>query len=89
MPSLSGIIFSKNTISPHGRKIGDGKRNSHWIDRWWTGERDMEFLKDMFHFLMERKKWWLVPVILVLLLIGALLVFAGQSAVAPFIYTLF
>jgi len=49
----------------------------------------MEFLKDMFHFLMERKKWWLVPVILVLLLIGALLVFAGQSAVAPFIYTLF
>ena len=54
-----------------------------------TARGYMEFLKDMFHFLMERKKWWLVPVILVLLLIGALLVFAGQSAVAPFIYTLF
>ncbi|HPA21161.1 MAG TPA: DUF5989 family protein [Verrucomicrobiae bacterium] len=49
----------------------------------------MEFLKDLFAFLMERKKWWLMPVILVLLLLGALLIFAGQSAVAPFIYTLF
>lgn len=49
----------------------------------------MEFLKDLFAFLMERKKWWLLPVILVLLVLGALLFFAGQSAVAPFIYTLF
>jgi hypothetical protein len=36
-----------------------------------------------------RKKWWLAPIILFLLLIGLLLVFAEGSAVAPFIYTLF
>jgi len=37
----------------------------------------------------ERKKFWLAPIIIVLLLLGALLVFAQGSAVAPFIYTLF
>ena len=46
----------------------------------------MEFLKDMFDFLMERKKWWLVPIILALLLLGILLIFAEGSAVAPFVY---
>ncbi len=49
----------------------------------------MEFLKDIFQFLMERKKFWLMPVILILLLLGALLVFGGSSAIAPFIYSLF
>ena len=49
----------------------------------------MEFLKDLWLFIKERKKFWLVPVIIVLLLIGALIVFGGSSAVAPFIYTLF
>jgi hypothetical protein len=49
----------------------------------------MEFLKDLWNFLKKRKKWWLAPVIIVLLLIGLLIVFAGTSAIAPFIYTLF
>ncbi len=49
----------------------------------------MEMLKDLFNFLMARKKFWLVPVILVLLLIGVLIVIGGGSAAAPFIYTLF
>jgi len=49
----------------------------------------MEFLKDLFAFLKERKKWWLLPLILVLLLIGALLIFAESSAVGSFIYTIF
>jgi len=48
----------------------------------------MEFLKDLWFFLKERKKWWLLPMILMLLLIG-ILVFTGGSAIAPFIYTLF
>jgi len=48
----------------------------------------MEFLKDLWLFLRERKKWWLLPMILMLLLIG-ILVFTGGSAIAPFIYTLF
>jgi len=40
-------------------------------------------------YMQERKKWWLAPVILVMLLIGALLIFAQGSALAPFIYTIF
>lgn len=49
----------------------------------------MDFLKDLWGFMKERKKFWLAPVIIILLLIGFLLVFGGGSAVAPFIYTLF
>ncbi|MEL6562111.1 MAG: DUF5989 family protein [Bacteroidota bacterium] len=49
----------------------------------------MEFLSDLWKFLKERKKFWLVPMILVLLLFGLLIVIGGSSAIAPFIYTLF
>ena len=49
----------------------------------------MEFLKDLWSFIKERKIFWLTPIILVLLLLGILIVFGGGSAVAPFIYTLF
>jgi len=49
----------------------------------------MEFLKDLWLFMKERKKFWLIPVIIVLLLLGILIVFGGASAIAPFIYTLF
>jgi hypothetical protein len=40
-------------------------------------------------FMRERKKWWLLPVILTMLLVGGLLIFAQGSALAPFIYTIF
>jgi hypothetical protein len=40
-------------------------------------------------FLKARKKWWLLPIIVVMVLVGALLVFAQGSALAPFIYTIF
>jgi hypothetical protein len=49
----------------------------------------MEFLKDLWLFLKERKKFWLTPIILILLILGILVVFGGGSALAPFIYTLF
>lgn len=49
----------------------------------------MEFLSDLWKFLKERKKFWLIPMILVLLLFGVLIVIGGSSAIAPFIYTLF
>ncbi len=49
----------------------------------------IEFLKDLWDFMRARKKFWLAPIIIVLLLLGALLVFAQGSAMAPFIYTLF
>jgi len=49
----------------------------------------IELLKDLWGFLRGRKKWWLLPMIAVLLLIGTLLVLSSGSAIAPFIYTLF
>ena len=49
----------------------------------------MDFLKDIWNFMRQRKKFWLAPIIIILLLIGLLLVFGGASAVAPFVYTLF
>jgi hypothetical protein len=49
----------------------------------------MDFLTDLWGFLRQRKKFWLVPVILVLLTFGALIVLTSGSALAPFIYTLF
>jgi hypothetical protein len=49
----------------------------------------LELLKDLWMFMKERKKFWLAPIIVILLLLGVLLVFTQGSAVAPFIYTLF
>jgi Family of unknown function (DUF5989) len=49
----------------------------------------MSFLKDFWAFLITRKKYWLLPILLMMLALGALLVFAQGSAIAPFIYTLF
>lgn len=49
----------------------------------------MDFLKDLMGFLSARKKFWLLPAIVVLLLFAALLVLSSGSAIAPFIYTLF
>ncbi len=48
-----------------------------------------ELLKDLWLFMRERKKFWLAPIIIVMVLLGALIVFAQGSAVTPFIYTLF
>jgi hypothetical protein len=49
----------------------------------------IDFLEDLWGFMRERKKFWLAPIILVMLLLGVLIVVAQGSAVAPFIYTLF
>jgi len=49
----------------------------------------MEFLRDLWGFLKERKKFWLLPLIVILLVFGALIVLTSGSAIAPFIYTLF
>ncbi len=48
-----------------------------------------ELLNDLWLFMRERKKFWLAPIIIVLVLLGGLIVLAQGSAVAPFIYTLF
>lgn len=49
----------------------------------------MSFLAEFWAFLRERKKFWLVPVLLLLLIFGGLVVLSQGSAIAPFIYTLF
>jgi hypothetical protein len=49
----------------------------------------MSLLKELWAFMKVRKKWWLLPIILVMLMVGMLLVFAQGSALAPFIYTIF
>jgi hypothetical protein len=49
----------------------------------------MSFLRELWTFMRVRKKFWLLPIIVVMLLLGALIVLAQGSVVAPFIYTLF
>jgi len=49
----------------------------------------MSFLIELWKFLRARKKFWLAPIIIIMLLLGVLLIFAQGSVVAPFIYTLF
>lgn len=49
----------------------------------------ISLLKELWAFMRERKKWWLLPIIVVMVAIGALLIFAQSSVLAPFIYTIF
>ena len=49
----------------------------------------MDFLKEFWEFLKFRKKYWLLPILLVLVLFGGLIVLSQGSAIAPFIYTIF
>ena len=49
----------------------------------------MNFLQELFVFLKTRKKMWLLPIIVMILILGGLMILAQGSAVAPFIYTLF
>ncbi len=49
----------------------------------------MDFLRDLWGFFKSRKKYWLLPIIIILLLFGLLIVLTSGSAIAPFIYTLF
>ena len=49
----------------------------------------MDFIKEFFNFLLARKKYWLLPILAVLLLFGGLVILSQGSAIAPFIYTIF
>ena len=49
----------------------------------------MSFLKELWAFMKARKKFWLLPIIMIMLLLGTLIVLGQGSAIAPFIYTLF
>ena len=49
----------------------------------------LSILKEFWDFLKVRKKWWLAPIVVMLVLLGALIFFSQGSALAPFVYTLF
>ena len=49
----------------------------------------MDFIKEFWEFLRVRKKYWLLPIIIVLALFGSLIILSQGSAIAPFIYTIF
>jgi hypothetical protein len=49
----------------------------------------LDLLADLWAFMRERKKFWLAPIVIIMMLLGALIVFAQGSSLAPFIYTLF
>ena len=53
------------------------------------GMSKISLLKEFWDFLKARKKWWITPIVVMLVLLGALIVFTQGSALAPFIYTLF
>jgi Family of unknown function (DUF5989) len=49
----------------------------------------MSFIRELIEFMLARKKYWLIPVVVLMVLIGGLIVLTKGSAVAPFIYTMF
>ncbi len=64
-------------------------RTATWVDERSVLAGCMDFLAELWRFLRTRKKFWLLPMILVFAIMGALLVITQSSALAPFIYTLF
>ncbi len=65
----------------------DQKRKKYWFNEETI--LMLSFLKEFWDFFKERKKYWLLPIIIVLALFGMLIVLSQGSAVAPFIYTIF
>lgn len=61
--------------------------------KWLANKEDEKMklatIKELFKFLMKQKKWWLMPIVAIFVLMGLLFIFAETSATAPFIYTLF
>ena len=65
----------------------DKKRKEYWFNEKTI--LMLSFVKEFWEFLKERKKYWLLPIIIILALFGVLIVLSQGSAVAPFIYTIF
>ena len=77
-----------------------GKVGKTGKNRWritWSGKKDFkerlmskaQVVSELWQFMRENKKYWLAPIVITLVLVGAFLVLAKGSAIAPFIYTLF
>jgi hypothetical protein len=72
-----------SSMSDYSDGVGGGK------DTGMVKSGKLSILRELWDFMKVRKKWWLGPIVLLLLLLGMLLVFTQGSALAPFIYTLF
>lgn len=72
--SPSPVVLSHRDSKDRGRQNSMAKFN---------------ILKELWDFMKVRKKWWLAPILIVLILLGVLIIFTESTAVAPFIYTLF
>jgi hypothetical protein len=90
---LLSMKFDKNAKSYWVDRDPPGPPPESMSNQFWVTERDegttMSFIKEMWAFLKHRKKFWLLPIIIMMVIFGGLLVLAQGSAVAPFIYTLF
>ena len=78
---VTPIAFLMRILKKDLLNLKFSKNNSYWID--------MSFIKEFWEFLIVRKKYWLLPIIIVLVLFGGLIVLTQGSAVAPLIYTIF
>ena len=81
-------------LAPEGgrRPVSDVRKNGGAktdLDGEKRETKAMELIAELWAYLKARKKWWLLPIILVMFGVGMLLVFAQGSALAPFIYTIF
>jgi hypothetical protein len=81
-PKHSGSNFSDGAIPAQIQADRPMTRIQHFLDR-------LEIFAEFWHFMKVRKKWWLGPLLLVLLLLSLFIVLIQGSALAPFIYTLF
>jgi len=75
-----------------GEKTYRENRKDYNIDLnriFWTMETFFDLVKDIWDFMKVRKKYWLAPLIITIVLMGALIVFTQGSVVAPFIYSIF
>jgi Family of unknown function (DUF5989) len=70
-------------MNPENKSNAEGKELEQL-----AGQRSSGFLADVFGFLAHTKKWWITPIVVILLMLGVLVVLSGTAA-APFIYTLF
>ena len=71
------------------KNLLDKKRRKNEFNGLSILIKNMEFLKELWVFLKKRKKFWLMPIIIIMLLLWLLIVFTPWSVAAPFIYTLF
>jgi len=83
-----GIVFSLFFINPNQAK--DRNLNKYIIFLFHKMSQSRFYLlSDLWSFMKERKKWWLLPIVIMLVLVGVLIVVGQSSALSPFIYALF